>query len=216
MTTTPPPVGPDLRIWANQLVTFLKRSAALLRYKDATMTPAINGSIVWNEEGKYPEVARDGLWREILTSEPHGQLLTTVDVVAAAPNTGYGISWDTPPDVSFSISVSGSVITFEEGGRYRMSFGVQMKSSTASAVDFFHWVRKNGTDIPQSSIRCSLHNNNQTLAVSRTTQLEVEAGDEVQLMWAVSNVDGFLSAEPATAFAPGTPSVVLAFSKVAA
>lgn len=216
MTSAPPPVGPDIRVWANQLLTYLKRTASLLRYKDATMTPAIDGSIVWNEAEGYPEVAKGGVWRQIVLADGYAMLAVTADVTAAAADTAYPITWDTPALLGTGISLSGSEITFVEGGLYEVSFTAQVKSSTASTVNFWFWPRVNTVDAPGSTIKASLHNNGATTTVSRTAQFNFAAGDVLQAMWAVSDTNGILSEEAATAFAPETPAVTLSISRISA
>lgn len=216
MSAVPPPVGPDLRIWANQLVSFLKRSAALLRYKDATMTPAINGSIVWNEDAGYPEVAKDGAWRQIVMADGYAMLTVTADVIPAAANTAYAITWDSPALVGTGISVSGSEVTFVEAGLYEIAFTAQIQSSSASAINFWFWPRINTVDAAGSTMKASLHNNGGTIVVARTALFPFEAGDVLEAMWAVDSTSGILSEEAATSFAPETPAVTMSISRVQA
>lgn len=59
---SPPPLGPDIRVWANQIVLYLRSTAAQLTFKTPKMTPATNGSLVWDEVLQCPVVSINGVW----------------------------------------------------------------------------------------------------------------------------------------------------------
>ena len=215
MSAAPPPVGPDIKIWANQIVLYLKRTVSFLKYKDPTMTPAVNGSLVWDEVNGYPIVSKSGVWRQVVLADGYAIFGQDVDITAAVADTAYKVPLDN--FMSQGITLTGSPltdITFSEGGLYSLSFAAQISSTSASQVDFRFWPRINSADVPGSTIVASLHNNGATFVVSRTAIFSVSAGDVLNVMWAVSSTNGRLKAHAATAYAPVAPSVTLNIVRV--
>ena len=215
MSAVPPPVGPDIKLWANQVVLYLKRTASFLGYKDSTMTPSTNGALVWDEVNGHPVVSKNGVWRQIVLADGYAIFGQDVDITAAAIDTAYKVPLDN--FMSQGITLTGSPltdITFSEGGLYSLSFAAQISSASASQVDFRFWPRINAANVPGSTIVASLHNNGATFVVSRTAIFNVSAGDVLNVMWAVSNTSGRLKAHAATAYAPVAPSVTLNIVRV--
>lgn len=68
------------------------------------------------------------------------------------------------------------------------------------------WIRVNGVDVPNSN-SVQLVTGNEILSVEQ--MLELEAGDYIQLMFAVGDITVSLEAIPVSAFAPAIPSVTL-------
>ncbi|WP_395007040.1 hypothetical protein, partial [Cypionkella sp.] len=60
----------------------------------------------------------------------------------------------------------------------------------------------------------TLKNNGARLVVSRTAIFNFSAGDYIEVMWAVSDTNGFLDATAATAFAPAAPASTLAITRL--
>lgn len=66
------------------------------------------------------------------------------------------------------------------------------------------WLRKNGIDVPNSATRILVHGNN----------LYLDAGDYLELMYAVADTAIELQALPSTAFSPAAPSVLIHITQV--
>lgn len=211
-----PPVGPDLRAWANDLRRWIERSFDALTYRNASATASQDGILLWDVAG-YPVVSKGGEWRQVVLADGYSVLNQDADVTAAAADTAYEIALDLVE--ADGITLTGSPltdITFAEGGLYSLAFSAQISSTSASQVDFRFWPRINGVDATGGTIVASLHNNGATTVVSRTVIFSVNAADVLNVMWAVSNTNGYLHAHAATAYAPAAPSVTLSIARIQA
>lgn len=214
---TPPPVTANLNLWAQNIVTYLRRNLSRLQFKPSDASAADDGTILWDAVGGYPVVSKGGAWRQVVLADGYAILGQDTDVTAAAANTAYKIALDNID--AQGITLTGSPlteITFVEGGLYWLAFTAQIESTSSSTVEFRFWPRKNGTDITGSTIVASLHNNGATIVVSRTALFQLAAGDVLSVMWATSSTSGSLKAHAATAYAPSAPSVTLAITRVRA
>lgn len=212
-----PPVGADVKVWANDLRRWLARSWDSLTFRDSAAQAAQDGLLLWDATGGYPVVSKGGVWRQVVLADGFAILGQDTSVTAAAADTAYKIALDEV--VAAGITLTGSPatdITFSEGGLYALAFAAQISSTSASQVDFRFWPRINDVDVGDSTIVASLHNNGATTVVSRTAIFSVAAGDVLNAMWATSNTSGFLDAKAATAYAPSAPAVTLAISRVQA
>jgi hypothetical protein len=213
-----PPVGRDVSLWANDMRRWLSRAMDSLTFKVAGAgAPADqDGVMLWDAAGGYPVVSKGGEWRQIVLADGYAMLGIASSVTAAAANTAYSLTWDSPPSTIGGLTVSGSEVTFNEGGEYIVTFTAQIKSSSASTVTFWFWPRVNGADVPGSTMKASLHVNNATTVVARSALFTFSAGDKLIARWATDSTNGSLSAEAATAFAPATPAATMTISRVAA
>jgi hypothetical protein len=71
------------------------------------------------------------------------------------------------------------------------------------------WFRKNGVDIPNSTSKISIQGSKAELVPAWNFIVSVLAGDYVQIMWAAESTSMQLLYEPATAFCPAIPSVIV-------
>jgi hypothetical protein len=89
-----------------------------------------------------------------------------------------------------------------------------MRSTSASAKNFWFWPKVNGTDITGSTMKNTLSANDQALTVARSGIFHLDKGDYLQAMWAVDDLNATLESYAATAFAPATPSVTLMVTSI--
>lgn len=212
-----PPVGTNIFTWAEDLRRWLQRSISQLVYKDASAKASQDGIIMWDDVNEYPVVSKGGEFRQIILADGYAFLGQDANITAAAANTAYAITYDTPAMSSgISLGTPASRIVFEEGGTYLLAFSAQITSTSGSTVDFRFWPRVNGSDMPGSTIRANLHQNNASFAVSRSAVFQMAAGDYLEVMWATDSTDGFLQAAAATAYAPATPSTTLSITRIRA
>ena len=79
--------------------------------------------------------------------------------------------------------------------------------ATASSVDF--WLRENGTDIPNSNVRCVLRTNENKDVVVNQTMMPFSAGDTLNVMMAVEKTGEGLGIEAIkTEGRPLIPSII--------
>jgi hypothetical protein len=213
-----PVIGQDLRGWGEELRRFLARFWDNLSFKVDGATPTSNGVLLWDDVNGYPVVSKNNEWRQIVLGDGHAIFAQDASITAAANNTAYAIQFDAPSlaaDIALD-PTNTTRIVFSEGGLYRISFTAQIASSSASTLEFRFWPRINGTDITGSTMVASLHNNGATIVVSRDSIFQFAANDYLEAMWATTSTNGSLLAHTATAYAPASPSVTLAISRVQA
>jgi len=212
-----PPIGPDLAQWGRQLSSYLSRQLPRLFTKTADDNASENGILLWDQVDGYPTVSKNGEWRQVVLADGYAFLGQDADITAAAVNTAYAITYDTPAMSSgITLGTPASRITFAEGGTYILAFSAQVTSTSSSTVSFRFWPRINGTDVAGSTIVTNLHQNNATNVVSRTAVFSVSAGDYLEVMWAVDSTSGYLHATAATAYAPSAPSTSLSITRIRA
>lgn len=213
----PPPVTGNLQVWSQNIVTYLQRVASRLAFKSDDARASENGVILYDNVNGYPVVSKDNEWRQIVLADGYAFFGQDNDITAAAANTAYAITYDTPPMSSgVSLGSPASRIVFEEGGTYLLAFSAQITSTSSSTVEFRFWPRINGVDVPGSTMVASLHQNNSTIVISRTAIFQVSAGDYLEAMWATDSTSGFLQAAAATAYAPAAPSTSLSITRIRA
>jgi hypothetical protein len=60
-----PPVGPDVKAWAEDIRRWLARSWDALTYRQATSNATQDGLIMWDTAG-YPVVSKSGEWKAVV------------------------------------------------------------------------------------------------------------------------------------------------------
>lgn len=214
MTRVVPPVGADIRVWAENIRAFLARNLAKLEYKASAATPSEDGVILWDNVSGYPVVSKGGEWRQIVLEDGHYQGGITSNVTAAAASTAYALTYAPQLQDGIVNGTPSSRLVVEEAGHYQVSFSAQISSSTSSLVKFYFWPRVNGVDVPGATMINTLHNNGASVVTSRTAAFEMAAGDYLEAMWAVTDTNGFLEAAAATAFAPGAPASTISIVRL--
>ena len=215
---TPPPVTENLQFWAQNIVTYLRRTASRLQFKSSTSSATEDGILLWDPVGGYPVVSKNDVWYPLMLSDvtaANASYNVATTVTAAAANTAYAITLTQL--FANGITLTGSPttdITFTEGGLYQLAFSAQISSSNSSVVDIRFWPRINGTNATGSTIVANLNANGSTNLVARTAMFRVSAGDIMKVMWATNATHGFLEAHAATAYAPASPSVTLNIVRV--
>jgi len=210
----PPPVGPDWKVWARQVSAYLTRALPSIQFKTGGETAATNGIFLWDDVSGYPVVSKNGEFRQIVLSDGQYEGAITTDQVAAVINTPYALTYTAATADGITNGTPASRLVFEEAGHYMASFSAQITSNSGSTVTFYFWPRINGVDAPNSTIVASLHQNDATTVVSRATTFDVQAGDYLEVMWAVDRVDGYLEATPATAFSPAAPATTVGITRL--
>ena len=209
-----PPVGPDLRVWAQQLTRALLRGLVRLNFLTDQDTPSENGIILWDDVNGYPVVSKDGVFRQIILEDGHYNGSITSNVTAASADTAYALTYTSTLAEGITNGTPASRIVFAEAGYYQVSFSAQISSTSGSDVKFYFWPRLNGVDATGQTMINTLHNNGASVVTSRTASFEVSAGDYLEAMWAVDSTDGFLEAASATAFAPSAPASTISIVRL--
>lgn len=212
----PEPYGDDWKSWARRLMLHMSQTRIPLVQQTGGESAAEDGRMMWDRENKYPVVSKDNEWRQIVLAGGYAFLGQDADITAAAADTAYSITYDTPA-MSSGISLDGTNperIVFEESGTYLLAFSAQITSTSSKTVEFRFWPKINGTDVPGSTIRANLHQNNASIVVSRSAIFTMTAGDYLEVMWATDSTNGYLEASAATAYAPSAPSTSLSITRI--
>lgn len=140
----------------------------------------------------------------------YGAFYDTTDQVAAAPNTAYAMTFNTT-DFNLGVTVGSptSRIYVDTANVYNIQFSAQIDTTVAADHLLWIWLRKNGTDIPDSASQVRTKGSNFATIAAWNFLLQMNAGDYFELMWAVDNVGVYLNANAASAFHPAIPSVIL-------
>jgi hypothetical protein len=214
MRIAPPPQGDQWKPWAERLVSYLSRIRTLLSTRIDSDNPSQDGIILWDREG-YPVVSKGGEFRQVVLADGYAQFIRTTNQQAATINTAYGIAWDT---MVFGDGITldptdNTKIVFPETGKFILSFSAELKSSSGSTKTIWIWPRINGVDASGTTMKTTLHTNNQDIVVSRTAIFEMQAGQYLQAMFAVDDVQIWIDAPAATAFAPSAPAATLSITR---
>ena len=215
MRIPPPPMGEQWRPWGERLVSYLTRIRTLLSTRLDTDNPSQDGVILWDRTG-YPVVSKNNEFRQIVLADGYASLQRSTSQIATVINTPYAIGWDAP---SFNSGVTldpadNTKIVFEEDGVYLLAFAVELLSSNSSDKRGWFWPRINGTDVTGSTIKVTMSGNGHHLVMSRSAAFPMTAGSYLQAMWAVSDTALWIDAPAATAFAPSSPAVTMAITRL--
>ena len=214
MRIPPPPLGPSWSAWGERLSAYLTQVRTKLSNLLPTDVAWDDGILLWDRTG-YPVVSKNGEFRQIVLADGYAQLIRTATQQAATANTAYGIAWDA---MVFGDGITldptdNTKIVFPEDGKFILSFSAELKSSSSNSKSIWIWPRINGVDTNGTTMKTTLDTNNQDIVVSRTAIFEMQAGQYLQAMFAVDDVDIWIDAPAATAFAPSAPAATLSITR---
>ena len=199
-----------------QLNDILQNVNLIVRQLNSTYTPQAtedNQSELDWFSGTTGPITRSTL--EDRGTYAYGAFVDYTDQTHTSTDTAKAITWDTTVYAKHvSIGSPTSRIVFSKPGRYRIAFTAQLNSQSANAKTFWFWPRINGTDVPGSTMRITLHDNDEAKTVARTGMFQVNAGDYLEAMWAVDSLDTSLQAYAAETFCPAVPSVTITLTSV--
>lgn len=146
---------------------------------------------------------------------PHGAFHDETDQVAANTTTAYAVYFGST-DISNGVTVAdNSKLTVEASGVWNLQFSLQIKNVSNDGQDFDVWVRKNGTDIPDSNSRFHAPARKSSgdpshLIAGLNFFVSMNAGDYVEIVGCVTSTDVSLEAFPAgtSPTRPAIPSAI--------
>jgi len=151
----------------------------------------------------------------ITAQKYYGTFARTTNYAPAVANTAYAIPFDSTIIANgISVGTPTSRIVVADSGFYSVACTLQYSSSNASAKNAYVWLRKNGTDVPQSSRLVSVDTNGGYRLGVVNESISLLAGDYIEIMVAVTNTALTLAAVGATAFAPGSPAANLTIQQI--
>jgi len=148
---------------------------------------------------------------------PSGLFFSTTDQPIAVINTAQPI--DFPIEyLNNAVRVNSgtdSRIYVDIGGVYNFQFSGQLLSGSASAKQVYIWISRNGTDIGYSTHQYTVSGSNTHLNISWNFDIDLDAGEYIEMKWAADDTNMKLEAAVATAPHPGMPSAVMAVNFIA-
>lgn len=217
----PSPVGGQWHTWGERLNAFLMRTRGNLRSLTSGDSAAEDAVLMWDREIEHPVVSLDGEWIPLAYGDNeymgygYGAFLDFSDQTATTINTATAITWgQTAYSKNISVGSPTSRIVFANAGKYYIHFTAQLNSQSASAKTFWFWPRLNGTDVTGSTMRITLHDNDEAKTVARAAIFDVSANDYLEAMFAVDDLDTALKAYAAETFCPAVPSVTLMIKSI--
>jgi len=211
----PPPHGDLWNQWGERLNDYLRRVKDKLSFRESNSRATQDGILLWDPVTQQVVVSHDGEWVG-LGHNDYGSFYTTTTFTAAAANTAYPITWSNVVAESHITrdDTNTSRIYFDHAATYQIDFSAELLSSNSSAKSIYIFPRINGTDIPYSTIKHSISDNNASMTVSRSGIFTVAAGDYLEAVYAVTDTALKIQGSAATAFAPAAPSATLMVTEV--
>ena len=146
---------------------------------------------------------------------PNGLFFNTGDQFFAAPNTGYPIEFNQTYLHNAIDLVSSTRIVIGISGVYNFQYTGQLKGTNASSKSIWVWIRRNGADIGYSTRAYTSTLNNEYKNIDWNFDIDMAAGEYLEMMIAVDDISVQLEAEAPTAPHPGMASSVLTINFIA-
>ena len=142
---------------------------------------------------------------------PNGLFFNTADQTFAVINTAYPVVFNATYLSNAVQLQSGSTSRVEAlvGGVYNFQYSGQVLSSSGSAKELAIWIRRDGTDIGYSTRVFTDSVNNHRNTTSWNFNIDLQAGQYIEIIAAVTSTDLWLDAAAAASPAPAVPSSVM-------
>jgi hypothetical protein len=149
---------------------------------------------------------------------PNALYFSTVDQPIAVVNTAQVVTFNqTYLESGFSINGgSNSQITATYGGVYNFQFTTQIVSGSASSKTVYIWISRNGTDLGYTAKDFVLQGSSDVNEATWNFNLDLAAGEYVEMKWSSDNIDASLNSEAATSPHPGVASAVVTINFISA
>lgn len=146
----------------------------------------------------------------------YGDFYDTTDQTAAVINTAYAVTFNTTSmSQGVYIGAPTSRIYVDQDGIYAFHGGAQFAQAGAATSHAWYWSRVNGVDVPDSASEITLAGTGRAAHTADVSLAQLKAGDYIEIMWAVDDINISLPATPAAAPVPSVPSVSLNVFQVA-
>ena len=149
---------------------------------------------------------------------PNALYFSTIDQPIAVVDTAQPVTFNqTYLESGFSINgASNSQITATYGGVYNFQFTTQIVSGSASSKTIYLWISRNGTDLGYTAKDVVLSGSADVNEATWNFNLDLAAGEYVEMKWSSDDIDASLNAEAATSPHPGVASAVVTINFISA
>jgi hypothetical protein len=149
---------------------------------------------------------------------PNALYFSTVDQPIAVVDTAQVVTFNqTYLESGFSINgASNSQITATYGGVYNFQFTTQIVSASASSKTVFIWIARNGVALGYTAKDFVLQGSSDVNEATWNFNLDLAAGEYVEMIWSSDDIDAALNSEAATSPHPGVASAVVTINFISA
>lgn len=139
---------------------------------------------------------------------------TTLQAVTSVGE-AMAMTFDTT-DAANGISIGSptSRIVVDNQGVYNVQFSAQLDKTSGAAAVIHIWLRKNGTNVPNTTSRVVIQGTAAELVAAWNFVIQLEPTNYVELMWEADDADVVLLAASATSVYPAIPSVICTVTQV--
>lgn len=143
----------------------------------------------------------------------YGSFYDTTTQTATVINTAKAITFNTT-SLSKGVYLGSptSRVYVDTEGIYNYQISIQLDKTSGGTAEFYIWFRLNGVDVTDSASQIRIQGNDAEIFSALNYLFDLKAGDYVELMFSVTNLDVELLAVPAAAPVPGIPSIILTVS----
>ena len=143
---------------------------------------------------------------------PNGLFFNTADQTFAATNTAYPVVYNATYLNNAVALKSGSTSRVEVtvDGVYNFQYSGQVRTTNSSDKNLYLWISRNNIDIGYSTHAWTFHDNDHYQEISWNFNIDLAAGEYIELKVAADSTALRLDAATATSPHPGIPSSVLA------
>jgi len=143
---------------------------------------------------------------------PYGTWLTLSDT-SVGVNTPTVINNGWQEEDANRMFLNGDKIYTQESGDYFLQFSAMLTKTTANAGTADIWLRKNGTDIPNSNTRITLAGSSAEVTMTVGFILDLDAGDYIQFISSASATNTLISHSNA-GVGPAVPGIIATLSLI--
>lgn len=213
----PKPPGEYDQFYMDQLVRAISvfaqqtRNPVRLRTKDDRSSATQTGVLMWNGDESYPEVSINGAWKPFtVLGFAYGSMNSTSTQTLATGNSATAVTLDNElTSYKVAIGTPSSRISVSRAGLYKITASIQIQSTSSSTKTGYFWIKKNGTDVANSTRAVSSHVSNGYVPITLDYEIRLVSGDYVELYWAGTTTNLTLTPVTGLAFAPDVPSVLV-------
>jgi hypothetical protein len=144
----------------------------------------------------------------------YGSFDSTADQTIGTINTATAVTLSNTLSSNGVTLTSGSRLNAAQAGFYQLAAELQLTSTSSSAKNVYFWLRKNGTNVADSTRAVTVNINGGFIPIALNYTISLAAADYVELYWAADSTDVLLDAIAASAFAPAAPSVLVSVSQL--
>jgi|GEM_PF-942412 len=187
---------------------------------DSTINNAAYGTINADCSALFYAVSNT-LWEELqgfgrpVPILHYGAFSDTTTQTIVSINAAYAMTFNTT-DLANGISIGSptSRLVVDEQGVYNVQFSAQLDKSSGSTGTIHIWLRKNGTNVPNTSGKVAIQGTAAESVAAWNFLVQLEPSNYVELMWSSDDADVVLHAASATSVYPAIPSVICTVTQV--